>query len=178
MAAIPPSVLSDGVVTLRAPEERDLVAIERGIHDPDVIRAFGRPTLAAEQVLQLNRDRRDRGTAATFAICDDSDRCLGHVFINLAPQGRATVGYWLLPEARGKGLATRALRLVSHWALHELGLARVGLLTEPSNEASLRVAKRSGFQREGLLRSYGETDGRRVDYVCFSLLEGDIAAGG
>jgi [ribosomal protein S5]-alanine N-acetyltransferase len=178
VAPIPQSVLSDGVVTLRATEERDLVAVERGIHDPEVIRAFGRPTLAAEQVLQLNRDRWDRGTAATFAICDDTDRCLGHVFVNITTQGTGTVGYWLLPEARGKGLATRAVRLVSHWALHELGLARVGLLTEPSNEASLRVAEHSGFQREGLLRSYGEIDGRRVDYVCFSLLPDDMAIGG
>jgi [ribosomal protein S5]-alanine N-acetyltransferase len=178
VAAIPQSVLSDNVVTLRAPGERDLVAIEHGIHDPEVTRAFGRPTLAAEQVLQLNRDRWDRGAAATFAICDDTDRCLGHVFVNVSSHRRGTVGYWLLPEARGKGLATRAVRLVSHWALHELGLARVGLLTEPSNEASLRVAERSGFQREGLLRSYAEIDGRRVDYVCFSLLAGDVAVPG
>jgi RimJ/RimL family protein N-acetyltransferase len=166
--------LDDGVVTLRLPGERDLAAIERGIHDPDVIRAFGHPSLSAEQVLELNRGRWDRGEAATFAICDEADECIGHVFVNLSAERRGSVGYWLLPEARGKGLATRAVRLVSRWALRDVGLGRLGLLTEPSNLGSLRVAERSGFHREGLLRSYAEIDGRRVDYACFSLLPGDL----
>ncbi len=118
------------VTTLRPPEEQDLDTIERGVNDPDVIRGFGRPTLSAEQLMQLNRDRRDRGEAATFAICDDADCCLGHVFVNLTGQARGNVGYWLLPEAHGKGLATRAVRLLSGWALHELRLARLGLLAD------------------------------------------------
>jgi [ribosomal protein S5]-alanine N-acetyltransferase len=139
-----------------------------------VIRAFGEPTLAAEELLAVNRDRWAKDEAATFAICDASDRCLGHVFVNLMSMERATIGYWLLPEARGKGLANRAVRLVSRWALRELALARLGLLTEPSNELSQRVAERSGFQREGVLRSYVEIDGRRVDYTSFSLLSDDL----
>jgi ribosomal-protein-alanine N-acetyltransferase len=175
---IPDPPLYDGVVTLRPPEERDLGAIDRAIHDVDVIRAFGLPTRSAEQVLELNRSRWEQDEAATFAICDNDDRCLGDVFVNLAGQGRGNVGYWLLPEARGKGLATRAVRLVSPWAFRSLGVARLGLLTEPSNQGSLRVAERSGFHREGLLRSYTEIDGRRVDYACFSLLPSDLKQDG
>jgi RimJ/RimL family protein N-acetyltransferase len=166
--------LDDGVVTLRLPGERDLAAIERGIRDPDVIRAFGHPTLSAEQVLELNRGRWDRGEAATFAICDEAGDCLGHVFVNLSADRRGSVGYWVLPEARGKGLATRAVRLVCRWALRDVGLGRLGLLTEPTNLHSLRVGERSGFHREGVLRSYAEIDGRRVDYACFSLLPSDL----
>jgi ribosomal-protein-alanine N-acetyltransferase len=158
---------------LRPPEERDLTAIERGIRDPDVIRSFGRPTLSPEQLLELNQRRWDEGEAATFAICE-AGLCVGHVFVNLAGAGRGTVGYWLLPEARGKGVASHAVKLVSRWALQDLGLARLGLLTEPSNAHSVRVAERCGFQREGVLRSYVEIDGRRVDYVSFSLLPGDL----
>jgi [ribosomal protein S5]-alanine N-acetyltransferase len=175
MPPLPPTRLTDGVVTLRPPEERDLAAIERGFHDPDVIAAFDHPSATAEQVLQLNRDRSTRGIGPTFAICDAGDRCLGHVFVNLGGERRGTIGYWLLPEARAQGLATRAVRLLAQWAFCELGLARLGLLTQPSNRSSLRVAERSGFRREGLLRSYGEIDGRRVDLVSFSLLRSDLA---
>jgi ribosomal-protein-alanine N-acetyltransferase len=139
-----------------------------------VILAFGQPTLAAEEMLALNRRRWAQDEAATFAICDASDRCLGHVFVNLTSMERATIGFWLLPEARGKGLATRAVRHVSRWALRELALVRLGLLTEPSNERSQRVAERSGFQREGVFRSYAEIDGRRVDYALFSLVPADL----
>jgi RimJ/RimL family protein N-acetyltransferase len=171
---VPDPPLGDGVVSLRPPEERDLLAIARGIHDSGVIRAFGRPTLSAEEVLGLNRSRWDQGEAATFAICAPADSCVGHVFVNLANMGRGTIGYWLLPEARGEGLATRAVLLVSRWALRELALARLGLLTETSNEHSQRVAERSGFMREGVLRAYGDIDGRRIDLVSFSLLPTDL----
>jgi RimJ/RimL family protein N-acetyltransferase len=87
---------------------------------------------------------------------------------------RGSIGYWLLPEARGKGLASRAVKLVSRWALRDLTLARLALLTEPANRRSQRVAERNGFQEEGVLRSYTEIDGRRVDNVSFSLLPGDL----
>ena len=169
--------MSDGAVSLRPPDERDLPAIQRGIDDPDVIRAFGRATLSARELLELNRRRWAEGTGATFAICDAAGECLGHVFVNITGASRGNVGYWLLPEARGKGLATRAVRLISCWALRDLGLARVGLSTEPSNHASQRVAERSGFQKEGILRSYSEIDGRRIDCVIFSLLPSDIEPG-
>jgi RimJ/RimL family protein N-acetyltransferase len=172
--AAPDPPLSDGVVTLRLPEERDLAAIERGIADPDVIRSFGRPTLTAERVLELNRRRWDEGISATFAICDAAGGCVGHAFVNLGNSHRGSIGYWLLPEARGKGLATRAVRLLSRWALRDLALARLGLSTEPWNRRSQRVAERTGFRREGVLRSYAEVDGRRVDHVSFSLLPSDL----
>jgi ribosomal-protein-alanine N-acetyltransferase len=166
------------VVILRLPDERDLTAIERGLRDPGVIRAFGGSGLAASDVLELNRNRWADGDAATFAICDTSDHCLGHVFVNLGPSRRATVGYWLLPEARGRGLATRAVRLVSQWALRTLDVVRLGLLAEPSNERSQGVAERAGFSREGVLRSWTEIDGRRIDYVSFSLVAADLEEDG
>ena len=170
----PDPPLADGVVSLRLPDERDLGAIEQGLRDADVVSAFGVPVHTAEQLLDLNRRRWEAGEAATFAICDAADSCVGHVFVNLGPSRRATVGYWLLPEARGRGLATRAVRLASGWALSSLELARLGLLTEESNHRSQRVAERAGFQREGVLRSWTEIDGRRIDYVSFSLLPSDL----
>lgn len=171
---LPDPILADGVVLLRTPEQRDLPSIERGLNDAAVISAFGRSSLPAAEVLELNRSRWRDGTAATFAICDASDHCVGDVFLNLGTAQRATVGYWLLPEARGKGLATRAVTLVSRWALRELGISRLGLLAEPANKHSQRVAERAGYRREGVLRSWGEVGGRRVDYVSFSLLPTDL----
>ncbi|MGZ4356943.1 MAG: GNAT family N-acetyltransferase [Gaiellaceae bacterium] len=122
----------------------------------------------------MNRSRWEHDEAATFSICDATEACVGHVFVNLSGTRRGSVGYWLLPEARGKGLASRAVTLVSRWALGGLALVRLALLTETSNRKSQRVAERSGFHREGLLRAYTEIDGRRVDYVCFSLLPSDL----
>jgi ribosomal-protein-alanine N-acetyltransferase len=133
--------------------------------------------MSGEQLLELNRSRWERGEAATFAICDATGSCVGHIFVNLIGVRRGSVGYWLLPEARGKGLASRALKLVSRWALRDLALMRLALLTEPSNRQSQRVAEANGFQEEGVLRSYTEIDGRRIDYVSYSLLPTDLERG-
>lgn len=132
--------------------------------------------MSGEQQLELNRSRWDRGESATFAICDATGNCVGHIFVNMSGVRRGSVGYWLLPEARGKGLASCALKLVSRWALRDLDLRRLSLLTEPSNGPSRRVAEANGFLEEGVLRSYAEIDGRQVDYVCYSLLPSDLEA--
>jgi RimJ/RimL family protein N-acetyltransferase len=174
--AVPDPPLSDGVVALRLPSEQDLPAIERRIVDPDIVRWVGPSEHSARELLELNLTRWTGGTAATFSVCDSNDACLGHVWVDVADSHRGSVGYWLLPEARGKGFATRSVRLVSRWALRELGLARLSLFTEPSNERSQQVAERSGFLREGLLRSYAEVGGTRVDNVVYSLLPTDLGS--
>jgi ribosomal-protein-alanine N-acetyltransferase len=116
-------------------------------------------------------DRR-HGTHVLGVQADDA--CLGHAWVNLGGSGRGTIGYWLLPGGRGRGLATRAVRLVTRWCFEALGLARVAILAEPSNRASVRVAERSGFRFEGVLRSNDEIGGRRVDNAVFSMLPGEM----
>jgi RimJ/RimL family protein N-acetyltransferase len=76
--------------------------------------------------------------------------------------------------ARGRGFGTRALQLLSRWAIEGLGLERVELLANPANAASQRVAARAGFTREGLLRGYRTRHGVREDLVMFSLLPEDL----
>src|SRR5262245_18610808 len=174
MTLTPPGPpLTDGVVTLRQPDDGDLDAIERGIRDPDVMRWLGRLEMSATEVLELNRTRWRDGTGATFAMCH-LDLCVGHVWVNLDGSGGGAVGYWILPEARGRGLATRSVRLLARWALGDLELERLKLFAEPENLGSIRVAERSGFQREALLPSHGEINGRMVDQVLFSLLPSDL----
>ena len=90
--------------------------------------------------------------------------------------GRAEIGYWLVPSARGRGAAAAAVRLLSRWALRELGLARLALHTHEDNVASQRVAERAGFTREGLLRSFDTRGERPRDLVVFSLLPSDLSS--
>ncbi len=161
-------------MTLRPPDERDLPALDLEIHDADVVRWFGQPDSSAIDVLLLNRKRWADGSP-TFSICQLDGICVGHVWVNVNSGDATTgyVGYWLLPSARGRGLATRAVRLLSDWAVHGLGITRLQLLTEPANEQSQRVAEPSGFKRVGVLAGHGQIDGRSVDQVLFSLLPED-----
>jgi RimJ/RimL family protein N-acetyltransferase len=171
----PDPPLTDGVVILRPADDRDLGAIERGITDPDVVRWFGQPTMSAREVLELNRGRWLDGAGPTFAICTPEETCVGHVWVNVGGGARGAVGYWLLPEARGRGLATRAVRLISEWAIREMAVTGLHLVTERDNLASQRVAERSGFKREG--GSNVEVDGHLVDRVVFSLPRSEVSAG-
>jgi RimJ/RimL family protein N-acetyltransferase len=66
------------------------------------------------------------------------------------------------------------VRLLSRWALTELGVERLYLTTAPGNVASQRVAERAGFIREGLLRAYLPTPAGRRDSVMYSLLPADL----
>jgi RimJ/RimL family protein N-acetyltransferase len=110
-----------------------------------------------------------------FAIIEDG-RVVGSIGLGVNEVSRnGHIGYWCAPAARGQGLTTRALRVLSRFALDELKLERLELITDPDNHASQRVAEKVGFRREGVLRSHLlHPDGRRRDSVMFSLLPGEL----
>jgi RimJ/RimL family protein N-acetyltransferase len=176
-AVFSPDLLSDGAVELRVIDTGDLDMIEQAARDPDIRRRWPRELSEPSEYLARYENASREGRGAALAICDVRGECFGLVTVELRDSGRAEIGYWLLPEGRGQGRATRALRLVSGWALGQLGIARLELSTSPDNVASQRVAERSGFQREGVLRSYREISDRREDAVFFSLLRDDVDTG-
>ncbi|HYJ57002.1 MAG TPA: GNAT family protein [Mycobacterium sp.] len=108
-----------------------------------------------------------------FAIVDVADRLLGQIGFAVNDHYRsAEAFYWLSADARGRGVATRALTLVANWAFDN-GIERLFLLIHPENESSHRVAQRCGFSREGVLRAFERFKGQRPDLVSWSLLPSD-----
>jgi RimJ/RimL family protein N-acetyltransferase len=182
MAVRPPNPpLQDDLVALRPWTDRDVAAIVAACQDPEIskwIPMVPHPYTrddAREYVRSVKDGWRD-GSGAAFAITEvTTGAVLGSIGLHLHRNDRrASVGYWLAREARGRGVATRALRLISAWALDALGIERLELIAEPINEASCAVAERAGFTREGVLRSYLPTPARgRRDVVMFSLLPGE-----
>ncbi|WP_217171384.1 GNAT family N-acetyltransferase [Streptomyces sp. AC512_CC834] len=109
---------------------------------------------ARESLRARARDAAD-GRSASFRITDDgSGTTLGGIGVHeISRQMKvARVGYWVLPEARGRGVATRALLLASRWAFAEIGLHRLELGHAVGHDASCRIAERSGYVAEGTLR--------------------------
>jgi [ribosomal protein S5]-alanine N-acetyltransferase len=96
------------------------------------------------------------------------------VGFGLEEHGRAGFGYWTKKDARGRDVAPRALRLLIRWAVREHGVARLQLIVEPANTASIRVAEKAGFRHEGFLRSYIELKGTRRDVYLYALLPEDF----
>jgi len=160
-----PDSLTDGVVTLRPADERDLDAIQAGIEDPDVVRWIGPAHGTAAETLALN-ERRAAAGSPTFCVCEQEDRCLGLAWLNRDDDdaSAASIGYFLLPGARGRGLATRAVRLLAAWARGPGGVRGLRLVTAVDNAASRAVAERSGF-RESERKWRSEADGRTEEHI-------------
>jgi RimJ/RimL family protein N-acetyltransferase len=182
----PEPELTDGVVTLRAWRPSDHAQRFAGFSDPLCQRfSWGSSEPFSEQhplswASGEEESARLRGEAIGFAIVDAGDpgRVWGgaSIYDVAVPEGRAAVGYWLAGHARGRGSATRTVRLLARWAFGDLAVARLELTCGPDNSASQQVAERSGFTREGLLRSHLPFKGGRRDSVLFSLLPTDPAS--
>jgi RimJ/RimL family protein N-acetyltransferase len=185
MAALeyPTPPLADAVVLLRPWRAEDVPGKMMAFGDP-LVQQFAWPGTgvyteadARDYFVEQEAARR-AGHALTVAIADPHDEAtiLGgaSVYDIYGKTQRAGIGYWLTPEARGRGAATHTVRLLADWAFSTLGLKRIKLTCAPDNHASQRVAARCGFVHEGVLRSEMVFKGSRRDTVMFSLLPGEL----
>ncbi|HEX3328414.1 MAG TPA: GNAT family N-acetyltransferase [Gaiellales bacterium] len=176
----PDPPLGEGAIGLRPWQEADLGVIAALCRDPDVARFTRVPDPYTDADARAWMDglpgRLADGEAVRLAIVAGGGEPAGSIGLRIDPLDRdiAEAGYMVAPAARGRGVATAALRLASRWGLRDLGVARVQLSTHVDNPASQRVAERAGFRREGVLRSWEELRGRRVDLVMFSLVAADL----
>ena len=175
---LPDPPLADGVVALR-PFPRPTRGVAEACRDPEIPRwtevpsPYGPEDAAGWIAGQAGA--RARGESLELAIVRRGDpRVAGAIGLSTrARPDRAEVGYWVAPWARRRGVATRALRLLSAWALTELGLARLELLTLPGNAGSGRVARAAGYRREGVLRAWRVMKGASVDLVMYGRAAAD-----
>jgi RimJ/RimL family protein N-acetyltransferase len=125
----------------------------------------------------IARQRRKRAAGTVLALAiqgRDDERALGNANLaGMREDGRtAEIGYWLVPEARGRGLATAATALLIDWGFETLGLERVEFAILPENRASQRVAERLGATPEGIRERSHRAEGRWWDMTIWSVSRG------
>jgi RimJ/RimL family protein N-acetyltransferase len=149
------------------------------LDDPELLRFTRVPEPVPPGFARIWLDRceeaRGNGSREAFAIVDEQGSFLG---LALAPtidrEGRtAELGYVVAPAARGRGVATEALRQLTAWAFAELAMLRLELMISVENRASKRVAERCGYVREGVLRSLHVKQGLHEDTEIWSRLATD-----
>jgi RimJ/RimL family protein N-acetyltransferase len=173
--------ISDESIRLRLRADTDTPAVIEACQDPEVVRWTRVPEdyderAAEEWVAESNRQR-DRGEGLHLVIADAAtDRFLGSVGIHRInrEEGRCDIGYFLAPWARGRGVMTEAVRLLSGWIFETLPVERIEITIEPHNGASRAVAERAGYELEGVLRSHTMIKGTRRDMAIYSLLRGEL----
>ena len=176
---LPKPVLSDEVVRLTPLTRAYEGELEALIEAADVRRFTRLPTEPpagfAKRWLRIYEKGWREGSRAGFAIEGHDGAFLGlGMFVRLEREGRqGEIGYVVGPGARGKGVATRTLRLLTDWGFSGLGLERIELWIDVTNPASERVAERAGYIREGVLRSYWFKEDIRCDFGIWSRLRSD-----
>jgi len=128
---------------------------------------------AALAYVHSREEEHARGAGVYWCAADDADRCVGWFGLMDLDRaaGSAEVGYWVHPAARGRGVATAAVTLVTAHAFEELALRRVDLRAAAPNLASIRVAEKAGFRRVGTCRGAERLgDGGYADLVRYELL--------
>jgi RimJ/RimL family protein N-acetyltransferase len=176
--AFPNELLTEELL-LRGPRDADIDTIAPAFLDPAVGGEAGLPPVGADALRIMLREQlpvmRERGLMAAYVIEDTRSGAIlgGTTFHHFDPMRDVVeVGYWLLVDARGRGVATRTVAAMVDYALAH-GICRVEAHVRPENRASERVLERLGFQREGIKRRYLHHEGERVDATLWALVADD-----
>ena len=174
MLRYPDPPLSDGVITLRAKGPADVDALVEACKDPEISRWTRVPhpyTRAdAEGWFAASELELAAGSSISWLIVDQHDELLGTVGVqNIQPEeGVAEIGYWVAAHARGRGVAPRAVRLVTDWALREGVAQRLEIHVHEDNRPSRSAARAAGFAETGERAeppSEGLPEGRHIVFT-------------
>jgi RimJ/RimL family protein N-acetyltransferase len=151
----PQPVLHADGLTLRPWRAGDAETVVAAYADPGIRRWHARAMTADEADAWVAHwsDRWHDETGAGWAVTVDDD-AVGQISLRKLDHGDglSEVSYWVLPGARGRGVATTALRTVATWGFEVAGLHRIEVDHSVLNDASCRVATRAGFPLEGTKR--------------------------
>ncbi len=173
MWAMEPVEIAAGKYQLRPWTLADIDAARVALGDPE-IRRWRAPSPPGDETradphawLERRVGFWAEGHHACFIVMDAvTGDVLGDVSVQHIDEAMACaeVGYWVMPHARGSGVATHAVDTATRWAFGALGLHRVSLAHAVANTASCAVARRCGFALEGVMReAFPSPDGGFLD---------------
>ncbi|TJZ52057.1 GNAT family N-acetyltransferase [Streptomyces piniterrae] len=141
---------------------------------PDVVTDLA----SSRAFLQAYAEKAAADTGRIHGIWADG-RLVGAVILRTmdVKQGTAEAGCWLEPSAVGRGLVTRAVRVLIDWAVEARGIHRVEWWVSATNEPSIAVARRLGMTKDGVLRESHPHRGKRHDEEIWSVLAPEWRAG-
>lgn len=166
-------------VLLRPMERDDVDAVVRMRSDPTVLaQLFGEAPPTRDGHLRWFEEMRARGDRQEFVIMDRaSGHAVGTIGLSRIDPAHRRAEYGVLigeANARDKGFAAEASRLLLGYAFGRLGLNRVYLHVFSENEAAIRLYRRVGFVPEGILRQHVYKGGRFRDVAVMGILKGGV----
>ena len=174
-------VLQDGPILLRGFALSDLSVVRQAAEDPYIPSITSVPATYSDDSGRSFIERQHKlafdGHGYPFVICEASNPHQGlgalGLWLGEIENGRASIGYWVVPAARGRHVAGVALRAAVAYAFEVLAIPRLQLFIEPWNAASQRTAEHAGFTQEALLRGWERIGGTQHDAYCYAQLHQD-----
>lgn len=176
--------LNDGIVTLRPFQLADVKPFHETVCEtldaliPWMSWAHLRYSEdEADEYIRSARRNWDAGTQYVFAVSEARDGAmLGAVSLShIHPVYHfCNLGYWIRASRHGNGFAGRAARLAAKFAFEQVGLVRVEIVVAVGNEASLKVAEKTGARREGILRNRILVREKVYDGIMFAFVPADF----
>jgi RimJ/RimL family protein N-acetyltransferase len=172
-----PVVLEGEGLRLRRFAPVDVPRIVEACADPITQRSSPYTERDALAYLEAVEERHARNAGITWAVVDPTDdRVLASMgFFEYTPGVEAEIGYWTHPEARGRGVASRAMSVATAWMFGELGLSRIRAFAAVDNAASRRVIERNGYRQTGIERLGALVRNDREDMALYDLLASEYA---
>lgn len=165
-------------VVLRPLREADVPRIVEACTSSEVQHWFGGLPAAYDAHVARGwiRSTRTREDVVRFAIADPAtDVLLGQISLfDLEPGWDGELGYWLHPDARGRGLMTEAVRLMTAYAFGTLGLPKLKAAAAVDNAASRAVMERAGMRFYGVERMGTRIRTGAADLAWYDLLATDV----
>jgi RimJ/RimL family protein N-acetyltransferase len=170
-------LLTDSVVRLRPLRVGDSVRVVEAAADERTQRWLGRmpspyTSTDAAAWLEATTEGAASGTSVTWAVTGDDDVLLGVVnLFDIEPGTSAEIGFWAHPEARGRGVITRASALALRHGFETLGLVLIQGHAALGNTASRHALEAIGLREAGVVRlgTFVRPEGR-VDAMRYDVL--------
>ncbi len=179
--------IDDGVVRIRVFTASDAAAVVEAVAEsvPEITRHLPslHERLTCDDVgrwIESTHKAWSDGSGFHSALVDAAtDQLLGgaNLFQFQWNHRLANLSYWVRRSAAGRGVATRATRLIGRFAFDRLKLNRVEIVIAASHPASQRVAEKAGAKFEGVLRNRIGFAGPPTDARLYSLIPGDLQRG-
>lgn len=115
--------------------------------------------------IKQEKDRRKKGICKNFGILY-GDILVGSIGVKFSMRRKylGELGYFIEEAYWGRGIATKAVRLIEKEVFKKMGISRIEIIMKPENKASERVAIKCGYKKEGLLKKIGKgIDGKMKD---------------
>jgi ribosomal-protein-alanine N-acetyltransferase len=154
-------------VNLRLMEREDLPLLREWVNDLDFVGEFEPVSQETQRDLERQYDALTEGQ--WFFIEKKDGTKIGYV-AHFLKDKLVELGYSLVPDERGKGYGTEAVRIAVDYLFLSKNIVRIQVETDPENVASQRILQKAGFTKEGVIRKSFFCRGEWRDTALFSIL--------